>query len=52
MYKVKCMLYLIIQKGNKIVLSSDDTMRLKTFEGIPSYRLGTNSAKLYETELI
>ena len=52
MYKVKCMLYLIIQKGNKIVLSSDDTMRLKTFEGIPSYRLSTNSAKLYETELI
>ena len=40
------------EKVNKIVLSSNDTKRLQTFDRITMYPYGTNSFKVCESEML
>ena len=40
------------EEVNKIALSSDDDMRLQTFDGIKSYLYGTNAFKVCEREMM
>ena len=40
------------EEVNKIVLSSNDDKRLKTFDGITPYPYGTNAFKVCELEML